>query len=146
MANKITNLVEHEFTFPQLDREATPNYQPYLKMSFYFRKRADITHQEFHEHWQTVHADLATSAAPFAQYVTRYTQTHQTPELKEKLQKFGNMQMLDFDGCSEIWVRSYEDGEKFFQSEEYVKAMAGRSRRFLDLLGTTTLISSSYRR
>jgi hypothetical protein len=78
-----------------------------------------------------VHADLATSAKPFAQYVTRYTQTHQIPGLKEKFQKFGNMQMLDFDGCSEIWVRSYEDGEKFFQSEEYVKAMASTSQPFL---------------
>jgi hypothetical protein len=93
-----------------------------------------------------VHADLATSAAPFAQYVTRYTQTHQTPELKEKLQRFGKMQMLDFDGCSEIWVRSYEDGEKFFKSEEYVKAMAGTYPRFSAVTSAAVLILCYCRR
>lgn len=31
--------------------------------------------------------------------------------------------MLDFDGSSEIHVKSFEDAKKFFESEEYVASM-----------------------
>jgi hypothetical protein len=32
--------------------------------------------------------------------------------------------MLEFDGCSEIWVKSWEDWMKFYSSDEYAKAMS----------------------
>lgn len=36
------------------------------------------------------------------------------------------MEMLDFDGCSEILVDSFEHGAAFFKSEEYVQKMNGK--------------------
>lgn len=42
-------------------------------------------------------------------------------------------QMLDFDGCSELWVRSWEDWMKFYESEEYAKAMAPDCKHFMDM-------------
>lgn len=41
-------------------------------------------------------------------------QFHQTPEMKEKAKSLG-LTHLDFDGCSEIWVKSWEDWEKFYK-------------------------------
>jgi len=51
-------------------------------------------------------------------------QYHLTPDCKEKAKTFvEGMEMLDFDGCSEILVDSFEDGIAFFKSEEYVQKM-----------------------
>ena len=30
--------------------------------------------------------------------------------------------MLEFDGCSEIWVKSWDDWMRFYSSDEYAKA------------------------
>jgi hypothetical protein len=35
-------------------------------------------------------------------------------------------EFLDFDGCSEILVNSFEDGMAFFKSEEYVQKMKSK--------------------
>jgi hypothetical protein len=29
------------------------------------------------------------------------------------------MDVLDYDGCSTLWVKSWDDAEKFFSSPEY---------------------------
>lgn len=39
------------------------------------------------------------------------------------------MEVLDFDGYSEILVESLEEADAFFKSEEYVKRMHGRLPR-----------------
>lgn len=40
--------------------------------------------------------------------------------MKQKLQDMG-MDVLDFDGCSTLWVKSFDDLERFFTSPEYQK-------------------------
>jgi hypothetical protein len=37
---------------------------------------------------------------------------HQTPEMKERVKALG-IEDMDYDGCSEIWVKTWEDWEKF---------------------------------
>jgi hypothetical protein len=50
-----------------------------------------------------------------------------TPDCKEKAKTFVvGMEMLDFDGCSEILVDSFEEGMAFFKSEEYVQKMSSK--------------------
>jgi len=38
--------------------------------------------------------------------------------MKKKVQDLG-MELLDFDACSIIWVKSWEDWERFSSSPEY---------------------------
>ncbi|KIV91067.1 hypothetical protein PV10_05652 [Exophiala mesophila] len=45
-------------------------------------------------------------------------QTHITPELKEKAKATG-LEQLDFDGCSELYVKNWDDFEQFYGSPEY---------------------------
>jgi hypothetical protein len=45
-------------------------------------------------------------------------QFHQTPEMKEKIKGL-NMELMDFDGCSEIWVKSLDDWDDFAQDKEF---------------------------
>ena len=71
--------------------------------------------QQFHRHWETVHADLTIATKDFLVCdIKRYVQFHQTPEMKEKAKSLG-LEHLDFDGCSELWVKDFEDALKFFQ-------------------------------
>ena len=46
--------IKHDFVFERLSPDSKPNYQPYLKLTFFFKKRPDISHEDFHKHWQTV--------------------------------------------------------------------------------------------
>jgi hypothetical protein len=56
----------------------------------------------------------------------RVMQFHQTPELREKAEVLGLAQ-LDYDGCSDIYVKTWEDWMKFYQSPEYAKKMGRKS-------------------
>jgi len=106
--------IEHRFNFPQLSYDSTPNYQPCVKLSFFFSKLPEISYEQFHRHWETVHADLTVATKSFADNkIQRYVQVHALPELKEKARELPGVELTDCDGCSEIYVKSWEDWEKF---------------------------------
>lgn len=65
---------DHKFTFSKLSYGSKPNFEPAIKISVFFRKREDITHEEFFKHWQTVHADLALAVKSFQDNIIRYSQ------------------------------------------------------------------------
>lgn len=46
--------IEHDFVFDRLSPSSKPNIQPYVKLVFFFRKRSDISYEDFHKHWETV--------------------------------------------------------------------------------------------
>ena len=106
----------------------------YLKLTFYFNKLPHVSHEHFFRHWETVHADLTVACKDFGICgLKRYVQVRascqttfvqifdqcndlqfsQTPETKEKARTLPGVEVLDFDGCSEIWVQSWEDWERF---------------------------------
>lgn len=41
------------------------------------------------------------------------------------------MDLLDYDGCSTLWFRSWEDAEAFFASPDYA-ALASDCKHFMD--------------
>ena len=43
--------------------------------------------------------------------------------MKAKLREMG-MDCLDYDGCSTLWVRSWDDLTRFFASPEYARLNA----------------------
>ncbi|TKA75001.1 hypothetical protein B0A55_02647 [Friedmanniomyces simplex] len=99
--------IDHGFKNDALSYDATPNYQPCIKLSFFFNKRPEVSHEQFHKHWETVHADLTIAAKDFkACKIQRYVQFHQTPDMKEKAKQLG-LEHVAFDGCSEIWSPEY---------------------------------------
>ena len=107
--------IDHEFKNKSLSYDAEPNYQPCIKLSFWFNKLPEVSYEQFHRHWETVHADLTVATKDFdVCKIQRYVQFHQSPEMKEKAKSLG-LTHLDFDGCSEIWVKTWEDWEKFYK-------------------------------
>ncbi|KAI8954218.1 EthD domain-containing protein [Xylaria longipes] len=122
--------IKHEFTHPQLDYSSEPNFQPCIKISIFFKKLDSVDYDTFFGHWQTVHADLAVASQAFRQNIVRYSQHHQTPEMKERALGLGG-NVLDYDGCAELWVRTWDDWLLFCNSKEYSSALKDDCDRFM---------------
>ncbi|KAF2737735.1 hypothetical protein EJ04DRAFT_430505, partial [Polyplosphaeria fusca] len=87
-----------------------------IKLSFFFKKLPDVDDDHFQMHYN---------------HIQRYVQTLQGPETKKKVQSLG-MELLDYDACSTIWVKSWEDWERFSSSPEYKKALMPDADHFMD--------------
>ncbi|KAF1990402.1 hypothetical protein K402DRAFT_325203 [Aulographum hederae CBS 113979] len=126
--------LDYSFRHEQLSYDAKPNYQPCLKLQFFFSKLPDVSYEQFHRHWETVHADLTVATNAFKeQKVQRYVQFHALPEDKERAKKLvqEGCEFMDFDGSSEIWVKDWEGWEKFAGSEEYARALGPDTVHFM---------------
>lgn len=105
-----------------------------VKVSVFFKKLPNVSDEHFFKHWATVHADLTVASKGFNVYkIERYTQVggksdatilisintvrqhHQTQADKKAVQNMG-FKTLDYDGCSTLWCRSYEDFDKLMKS------------------------------
>ncbi|KPM43011.1 hypothetical protein AK830_g3539 [Neonectria ditissima] len=157
------NKVEHEFTHPQLNYDSTPNFQSCIKVSVFFKKIDSIDYDTFFGHWQTVHADLAVATQAFRKHIVRYCQVrsqlilhnilsssgnqwphnkavsvltnfrhHQTVEMKERARSLGE-NVLEYDGCAQLWVRTWDDWLEFYNSKEYAAALSDDCNRFMSL-------------
>jgi hypothetical protein len=63
---------------------------------------------------------VSASSLYFIESNERKVQFHQPPEMKEKVKVLG-MESLDFDGCSELWLNSIDDWDKFASDKGNVK-------------------------
>ncbi|KAH7121049.1 hypothetical protein B0J11DRAFT_438037 [Dendryphion nanum] len=134
--------VDHQFANPELQWEAKENYQrehtidmmrkACIKLSFFFKKLPDVDDDHFQMHYNHVHSDLTVASKEFnVVKIQRYVQTYQTPEMKEKIKSLG-MELLDYDACSQIWVKSWDDWERFSTSPEYAAALLPDADHFMD--------------
>ena len=98
------------------------NRQPYLKILFFFKKLPSVSDEYFHTHWSTFHADLSMSAKPFLISSKRYVQFHADKRLAASIP---GMIPLDFDGCSELWVKDFKAWQQLQDSPEYANAFTG---------------------
>ncbi|OJJ08263.1 hypothetical protein ASPVEDRAFT_47436 [Aspergillus versicolor CBS 583.65] len=124
--------INHNFKHKELSYDATPNYQPAIKVSVFFKKLEGVTFETFFEHWQTVHADLAIATQAFQNHILRYAQHHQTPEMKERARSLGEG-VLEYDGCAQLWVRTWDDWLAFYNSKEYAAALSDDCNLFMQL-------------
>ncbi|KAF2247647.1 hypothetical protein BU26DRAFT_351330 [Trematosphaeria pertusa] len=128
----VHNKTDHKFSSPRLEWDAKENYQPCIKLSFFFKKLPYVDDDHFQMHYNHVHADLTVASKEFnVVKIQRYVQTYQTPAMKEKIRSLG-MELLDYDACSQIWVKSWEDWEKFSSSPEYAAALMPDADHFMD--------------
>ena len=79
--------IDHSFKNAKLSYDAEPNYQPYIRLSFYFNKLPEVSYEHFHKHWETVHADLVLATKAWKNFhIGRYTQVHATLPLSPTIQ------------------------------------------------------------
>ncbi|KAL6242215.1 hypothetical protein RBB50_010763 [Rhinocladiella similis] len=119
-------------TFDRLASLQTANRQPYFKITFFLTKKAGLSDEEFHRHWETLHADLTVATKGFRDILgLRYVQFHQTPEIKAVAETLG-YPVLPYDGCTEMYVRHLEDWKAFSSSPEFFRVLGGDAAQFLD--------------
>ncbi|OBT39689.1 hypothetical protein VE00_09973 [Pseudogymnoascus sp. WSF 3629] len=124
--------IDHQFANAKLSYDSEPNFQPCIKVSVFFKKIDSIDYDTFFCHWQTVHADLATATQAFKTHIVRYVQHHQTPEMKTRAASLGE-NILEYDGCAQLWVRTWDDWLAFYNSKEYAAALSADCDRFMAL-------------
>jgi hypothetical protein len=72
--------IDHTFNHQPLSYDAEANYQPYIRLSFFFSKLPDVSYEQFHRHWETVHADLTVASKAFKKvHIRRYNQVRSLP-------------------------------------------------------------------
>ncbi|KPM34266.1 hypothetical protein AK830_g12309 [Neonectria ditissima] len=127
--------ISHKFTLEHFKYENDVHYQPCVKVSIYFKKKKGVSYEHFSKHWAQVHADLTVASKNFGLFrVQRYTQHHQLPEMKAGLARIG-MSAMDFDGCSTLWFKTWDDFEGFFTSPDYEGSLTEDCKHFMDLEG-----------
>ncbi|KAH7157912.1 EthD domain-containing protein [Dactylonectria estremocensis] len=127
--------ISHDFTFDNFKYENEVHYQPCVKASIYFKKKDGVSYEHFAKHWAHVHADLTLASKNFGLFkVQRYSQHHQISGMREGLSRMG-LKPMEFDGCSTLWFKTWEDFENFFTSPEYESNLAGDCSHFMDTDG-----------
>jgi len=101
-----------------------------INLGFY-KRRSDLTHEQFANHWTGVHGPLIRSIPHIDTYLFRYVQHHIVPEPGHALP--GGM---EFDGFSEAWFYSLEARDALFALPFFQKEVIEDEARFIDMSAT----------
>lgn len=101
-----------------------------INLGFY-KRRADLTHEQFAAHWTGVHGPLIRSIPDIDKYLFRYVQHHIVPEPGHEVP--GGM---DFDGFSEAWFPSLEARDALFALPFFQDKVIEDETRFIDMAAT----------
>lgn len=81
-----------------------------MKMVVMFRRRQDLTAEQFREHYETRHAPLALRLFP---YISEYRRNYIRHDLvHRRAQPEGAPAALNFDAITEIWFESRDDYDR----------------------------------
>jgi uncharacterized protein (TIGR02118 family) len=97
-----------------------------LKVHILSRRRSDMTHEQYVQHWRDVHAPLFASLPDVKRYVRRYIQCFITGDRPE-----GPM-LGETDGLVELWFDDIEGFKAFGNSKSYLEVIKPDEERFTD--------------
>jgi uncharacterized protein (TIGR02118 family) len=98
-------------------------------------RRADISPEQFHEHWRVNHARLVRSNAACIRYMRKYIQCHTLPAEYAAGKP-------PFDGVTELWFDSVEDKDRFFSDPDYLREVKPDEPRFADMTKTVFFLTN----
>lgn len=110
-----------------------------INLGFY-KRRADLTHEQFASHWTGVHGPLIRSIPDIGKYLFRYVQHHIVPEPGHDVP--GGM---NFDGFSEAWFYSIEARDALFALPFFQKEVIEDETRFIDMAATRLYLMDEQR-
>jgi hypothetical protein len=106
-----------------------------VKLIFCLRRRADLTREQFLEHWSGVHAAIGVAGADelgAVRYVQNHTLTH---PLNDSLQSSRHSPPA-FDGVVELWFEDIGSVQRTFTDEgarRVIRDLAKDELEFVDL-------------
>jgi uncharacterized protein (TIGR02118 family) len=110
-------------------------------LSFY-RRRPDLSWQQYSDHWRNVHGPLIRDTPALSRYMRRYVQHHlQAPPSFPNQLPPGTPPLvpLDFDGMSENWIDSEDDVRKLLAEPAWQRVLADE-KNFLDMSATRAMM------
>jgi uncharacterized protein (TIGR02118 family) len=97
-----------------------------LKVDILVYRRPDLTHEQFVEHWQNIHAQLFSSQPVVKQYVRRYIQSRTIPNPPN------DVKVADYDGIAQLWFDDIEGFHGVFSSKNYMDVIRVDEQKFID--------------
>ena len=105
-----------------------------IKLIVAVRKRADMSVQDFQNHWRTRHAELVRNSPATAKYIRKYVQCHTMPDQYEHGE-------VAFDGTAELWFDGVADMEAFYSDPDYLRDVQPDEARFADMDKTVFFVT-----
>lgn len=109
-----------------------------IKFTILLKRKPGLTHDEFVEHHQSVHAALFMSVAAVKETVRRYVQQHALDI------DLPGMPKTRFDGITELWFDDVESLGRCFSDPEYLARIRPDEESFLDLHGCDFIVSTEH--
>lgn len=108
-----------------------------IKLIVAIRRRADLSVEEFQQHWRTRHAELVLTCPAAQRLVRRYVQCH------TMLSQYAEGEP-PFDGTAELWFDSAEDKDSFFSDPDYLVSIQPDEGRFADMARTVSFMTEEH--
>jgi uncharacterized protein (TIGR02118 family) len=97
-----------------------------LKVYILVRRRSDLTHEQYVEHWRDRHAPLYLSQPDAKRYVRRYIQSRITGDKPQ------GMLLGEVDGIVQLWFDDMDGFNAFANSQSYREVIRPDEERFTD--------------
>lgn len=104
------------------------------------KRRADLTREEFVDHWLNRHAPLVLSVPEFAKYLKRYVLHPYAEDGKGETLVLGLES--DYDGVGELWFESHAAMVAAFNEPRYLEIIRPDEDRFLDRNGCMSFVTT----
>lgn len=127
-AYRVDEVVQKEY-----DWSSSGTLSPGVKLVCFVRRRPDLTHEAYSQHWRERHGPLAV--AHQSRY-WHYVQNHVVEPLTDTTP--------DFDGIGELHYRSADDVVRTFDSEEGERLVLEDTQRFMSHEGSTVLLTKEH--
>lgn len=105
-----------------------------ISLGFYKRKPG-LTHEQFSDHWRSVHGPMIRNHPDVAKFIQRYVQHHIAPG-----HGFPGTQPLDFDGFSESWFESVGARQRMHAHPFFSQQVVADEHNFIDMTQTRVLM------
>lgn len=110
----------------------------------FYRRRADLTTEEFRNHWRDVHGPLIKRIVDEHGLLLRYVQHHLTPDAGYPSQEGVTAGAAGgFDGFSEGWFANEEARDAFFALPVMQSETLEDERQFIDVSATRWVVLDS---
>ncbi|KDR82193.1 hypothetical protein GALMADRAFT_58684, partial [Galerina marginata CBS 339.88] len=110
-----------------------------IRVTCLIKRRPDLTHEQFSEHWSKKHGEIFTSLKAVKTNIVRYNQFHVLEPQSRALAEAG-LPIAEFDGAAEFWVDKLEDLLALFGDGEYLKNAVPDEANFLDRSSVQLLV------
>jgi uncharacterized protein (TIGR02118 family) len=100
-----------------------------VKLISMFRRKPELSPEEFHRYWREVHGPLVASTKT-GQHALRYEQNHRP------LEDYANAGTMGYDGVTEQWFASLDDFYASLREDDF-PLVDEDMKKFID---TSTLV------